>query len=128
VSYTIEMVENDTAMLVSLGEDFDFATEGEAHFAKIISMLDQQAKPVFYIVDLRKVHFSFEETLAVVSRVARGEDPLLRHKNIKEIINVMGDAFSRRISEGLDSEPFGNLKVKIVDTLDEALKYIRSKQ
>jgi hypothetical protein len=127
MSSTIEMVENGTALVVSLGDDFDFVKEGEAQFAQIISILNQQTEPVFYVVDLRKLDISFDDTLALINRVARGEDSLLRHPNIREIIYVISNSFQRAVAEGLDSEWFGNLKVELVYSLDEAFDYIRSK-
>jgi hypothetical protein len=128
VSSTIELMENGTALVVSLGDDFDFATEGEAQFAQITSILDRQTEPIFYMVDLRKLDITFDETLALINRVARGEDALLRHPNIREIIYVISNTFQRAVAEGLDSEWFGNLKVKLVYSLDEGLDYIRSQQ
>jgi hypothetical protein len=58
----------------------------------------------------------------------RGEDALLRHPNIREIMYVISNSFQRAVSEGLDSEWFGNLKIKLVYSLDEGLDYIRSRQ
>ena len=128
MSSTIEMMENGTALVVSLGSDFNFAREGEAQFAQIAAILNQQTEPVFYIVDVRELDITFDETLALINRVARGEDSLLRHPNIKEIIYVISNSFQRAVAEGLDSEWFGNLKVKLVYSLDEGLDHIRSQQ
>lgn len=128
MSSTIKMMENDTALVVSLGDDFDFAKEGEEHVAQITNILDQQTEPIYYIVDVRKLDVTFDDMLALINRVARGENALLHHPNIKEIINVISDSFQRAMSEGLDSEWFGNLKVKLVYSLDEGLDYIRSRQ
>ena len=127
MSYQIEMIEDGKAMLVTNDPEFDFAKDGAAVIQDVMTRLDALKESVFYVVDLRELKLSFDDTQTFVNMLARGDNPLLQHKNIREIIYIIGDIFQQIVAKGMESDVFGNLQSKTFADLDDALEYIRGK-
>lgn len=125
MSYHIEMIEDGKAMLVTNDPDFDFAVDGPAVIGDVMVRLDALNEPVFYVVDLRELNISFDETQVFVNMLTRGDNPLLQHKNIKEIIYIIGTVIHQIVAQGMSTEAFGNLQSKTFADMDDTLKYIR---
>lgn len=126
MAYQISMIENGRAMLVNNDPDFDFAIHGRAVIGEVLSRLDKLDHPVFYVVDVRQIKMSFDDTTQFINMLTQGDNPLLKHPNIRAIINIVGDSFSRMVSQGMTADAFGNLNIQIVEDMDAALDYIRS--
>lgn len=127
MGYQIETIEDGKAMLVTNDPDFDFAVEGATVIQDVVARLDALSEPVFYVVDLREIQVSFDETQIFVNMLTRGDNPLLQHKNIREILYIIGNIFHKVVADGMSADAFGNLRIKTVANLEDALKYIRGK-
>ncbi len=89
-----------------------------------MDILDHLDYPVFFIFDARELHIDFNQILTA-SATFMGENRILRHPNIREYILVSPMGGANHIIKGLDTAPFGNVKIKLFGTPEEALAYVR---
>ncbi len=126
MSYTLEYRKDSSAVLMVLHADYDYATEMTKSTQEAMKLLDGLAKPAYYISDMSAVRFTLEQTIEGTNAAARGDNPLLHHRNIKQALMVVGDALQQMAVKGLTSETFGNTNIRIFATLQEALAYARA--
>ena len=73
-----------------------------------------------------KTHPSYRLVLAA-NRGARGEKPNLHHPlNLGTLIIIKGTPFSRLAAKGMNSNAFGNIKVRLFESREEALDHVRT--
>jgi hypothetical protein len=87
--------------------------------------LDSLDEPVYFINDTSAVDFDLATVIEGSNLVARGENPIFHHPNIRSVIYVTQSDLGALAAKGMDSNAFGNVDVKIFRTLDEALAYVR---
>jgi len=92
----------------------------------MLDMLDQLSAPVFHIADMRPIKLNVDSLMQLAASVAYGEHSVLRHPMIKELILVTDSRLIAMAGDGLSSDIYGNLPVKIFGSLDEALQYARA--
>ncbi len=126
MSFHVEQLDEEPIILITLSSDFDPYTEGDSLTDQILSLLDQQPEPVYYITDFSNIRLSLEQLLYVASFVARGEKPVLHHPKIRCAILVTSDAMLSMSAQGLDSAVFGNVHMEVFSSLDDALDRARS--
>jgi hypothetical protein len=119
-------LDNEPIVVVTLPKDYDLAAELPVQLPKYISMLDAAPEPVYWIVDARNSSLGVEEIITGASLVASGKHPLYHHPNIRQVIYVTSSRIMKLAAEGLQSESFGHIAIKLFDDLDEALKYTRA--
>lgn len=67
---------------------------------------------------------TLDEIVFGANRIARGENSLWHHPNIKQVILVTDNNTLRLSAKGMASQTFGNLIVPVFVSLDEALAYV----
>ncbi|MGF1506972.1 MAG: hypothetical protein ACFB51_17835 [Anaerolineae bacterium] len=126
MSHTIYQMDELPVLVFEGHEDYDTTTEMESVMGRIMGTLEGLSSPVYHIVDLSRVPpFDFDDTLNGANAAALGPNPILHHPMIKKVIYVTDDEFMKIALKGMDSEMFGHVKVMMVDTLDDALAFIR---
>lgn len=104
----------------------DLMKSTQESIAIITEALDQQTEPVFLISDVREITMSLEDIIQVMSAIARGQNPMVRHPNIRDYVTVLAaDRLIRMATKGLESATFGKISVHMFDTLEDALAYCR---
>jgi hypothetical protein len=126
MSYLNEKLAGEPIIISTLHKDFDFATEAEPSAIENLALLNAATQPLYFIADLRAVHFDLGELIAGADLAAGGENPMLHHPNVKEALFVITDKIMEIAAENLGSQAFGRVKVKLFDNLEDALAYARS--
>lgn len=123
---TIERLPGEPILIIhSTPATGDIDQETGEALALIKSALDEQTEKVFVISDLREISMDLEQIIHATSMVARGRSPVTRHPNIRESISVLREGLIKMAIKGLDSATFGRVRVRIFDTIEEALDYCR---
>lgn len=117
---------DEPVVVVTLPKEYDLAAEMPKLMPMYLNFLDTTPTPVYWIVDARNSSLKVEEIIIGASLVARGEHPLYRHKNIRQVIYITSSEIMKLAAEGLKSEAFGRISIKIFDSLDTALKFTRA--
>jgi hypothetical protein len=126
MSYSIEQLTDDPIVIVTLHEDFDFKLEGEQSTLEAIALLDSLDESVYYISDISAAQFDFEDTIMGSNMAARGENPLFHHRNVKQVLLVVGDVMQEMSAEGMQSDVYGNVNIRAFHNIDDALAHARS--
>ena len=88
--------------------------------------LESINEPMYWITDLRAVAITMNSIMEGSSQGARGEEPFWHHPLIIEMLFISDNKVIKVAAKGLNTVSFGNLSVKVFDTLEDALAYCRS--
>lgn len=123
---TIKKLPDEPIVIVTLSGSSAELIDSEQLRVELRSTLNAASEPVFLITDLSDSQISFDEILRGSSGAYRGDNPTFKHPNIRQIIEVTNDPTLELVAEGLDSDLFGNVKIRLFKTLKEALAYARA--
>ena len=121
--YHIEKLPGKPIIIAALQADFKIANDWEEFISKLMALLDDQPEPVFYISDLRQASFSFDDLLTGTNLATRGSSAVLKHPNVRENLVITTSSMLKLAAKGLNSVTFGNIDVKVFDSVEEALAY-----
>lgn len=126
MSYTVEFAESEGILTATWYEGFNFKTEINKFVKEVEDILDAQSTPVYLIHAFDNAKLSFSDIISGASMASRGEASVFHHKMVKQVIFVTADRTLRLAAKGLNNVSFGFVSVKVFETLDEALDFIRS--
>jgi hypothetical protein len=121
-------LENEPVVIITLPSEYNLAVELPKSMPKYLGLLDAATEPLYWIVDASQAALKAEEIILGTSLVARGERPLYRHPNIRQVIYVTTSHIMKLAAEGLKGNAFGHVNIKLFDDLDQALEYTRQKK
>ncbi len=126
--FEIKVLPDLPAILGTWHDGFKFAEHGEQFSIEASALLDAQTSPVYYILDFSRLENPTMDGLVLAAnRGARGAKPNLHHAmNRGTLIIIEGSPFSRLAAKGMNSNIFGNVKIRLFESLDEALDYVRA--
>ncbi len=126
MAFKIQKLPNEPVVLATMEVDFNMIRDSEAAIAETVAILDASPEPLVYISDTSNVTFSYDETVEGTNAVARGENPLFHHPNIRQVLMVVGNVMQEMVAQGMRTDTFGNVNVVTFKSLDEALAHVRS--
>ena len=121
MSYTIEKLPGEPAILVTLNEDYDATTENAPSNQDIRNALDAHDGPMRLIV-----HFRANLSLDAVINGTNAARTAWHDPRLSRIILVTNNTALRFAAWGLKATTFGNLLV--FATVDEALAFTRQQK
>jgi hypothetical protein len=127
MTFQHDLLPGEPIMLVTLFEDFNFATDLPHSTGATFKLLESVNEPVFLIDDLQRVDIALDDLTTAASITSRGDNPLYHHPKIREVLFVTSYETTRMAIRGLTTDTFGNVRARLFDTLGEALAYARSK-
>lgn len=90
-------------------------------------MLSAQQEPVFYILDLSRLRtISMEGVMKSAEAASQSPNSNLRHPMNRCNIMVSKESIIQLAAKGMSSPKFGNIEIKLFETLDEALEYVKN--
>lgn len=124
--YHFEKLEGEPILLFTVYNTYSMATDAQESVRVTFDILDDIGEPVFYVLDWLNLNpLSLEDVSEGAMRVALAENPLFKHPQIRGLAFVtLSDIFTLA-ARGLDSDTYGNIKIEIFATVNEALAYAR---
>jgi len=123
---SVEKLQNEPIVIMHLHEtDQSQASSRQEFTAQIVTVLDAASEPVFLVFDMGDIRPVFSDIASGTHEATHGSN-FLAHPNVREILTVTSNRVFRLATMGLRSKAFGNLKVQIFETVEEALEYARS--
>jgi hypothetical protein len=116
---------DEPIVVVTLPADYNLAAELPVVMPKYMQELGSFTEPVFWIVDARQAPFSVDDIITGADLVAKGQHPLYKHPNIRQVIYVASSQLLKLAVAGMGSEAFGKIAIKLFDDLEVALKFAR---
>ncbi len=122
--FTTESLPDGSAMVFTLSADFDAQAEAPAVTQTFMTTLGASEKPIYLIVDFRAAsgRASMENVMHGASMLSR----LVGHSQVCEVLMVTVTELMKMVAAGLDTPTFGNLRIKLFPTTEEALEYVRA--
>ncbi|MBN1427059.1 MAG: hypothetical protein JXB07_01660 [Anaerolineae bacterium] len=126
-TYTIKKLPDAPVVVITVTEDYDPSKDVMEAVEEVNRLLDTLDEQIFFIQDLTNIKVDFEDIMVAADSTGRGSEAPFHHVNIREIITVTANPLLRQVFGGMDSEVYGNVRTIVVDTLEEAMAYARSK-
>jgi hypothetical protein len=125
--YTIEKLPDEPIIIQTIRSDSS-ATEVPDSMSTMRELLESADTALFVIYDVSHASFGVQDILSGSNEASRSERPLLKHPNIRETLVVSTSDLVKMAARGMNSPIFGNIALKVFDTLEEALTYCRHQQ
>jgi hypothetical protein len=118
----------DSPVLIGTWYDgFKFVEHGAQFDQEARAILDEQQDPVFYVLDLSHLHtISIDGIVQVAHTGAKVLTSAHRHPMNRETIFVSKANIVKMAVKGVASAAFGNMNIRLFETLKEALEYIKN--
>jgi len=123
--YSIEHLPAENTFICRWEPDFSFSEHLKDFDNLAKQQLDGQTVPHYMIMIFGGLKLTFNDIITGASHATRGERPIFRHPKVKEVILVTTDSAIQFTARGMKSASFGNVDIRVFDTLDEALAYVR---
>jgi len=120
MSYSVDLHEERDTIIITWHEDFDFKGEYSLYAEKTRALLDEQAKPFDFIFDMREVDFGMDDIISLANHTRKSEESLMKHPNMRQVVIVTESTIISMATKGMDSVPFGNVKLHVASNVDEA--------
>ncbi|HML24145.1 MAG TPA: hypothetical protein PKD09_21000 [Aggregatilinea sp.] len=126
MTYQYQQFPNEPIIVSTLLPSYRVEIDALSYSSDGKALLDKVSQPVFFIEDFTRSTLDMQDLAYGASVVAKDPTSLLRHPNIRQILYVTDSEIMRLSASGMNNEVFGNLKIQVFDTLQEALAYARS--
>lgn len=125
--YTIEKLSGEPIVIITTREGYDPSHHVGEAAEKVNELLDKLDNAVVFIQDLSSIKVDMDDIMVAADTTGRGSQAPFHHVNIRQLITVTQDPILKQSFAGMAGDMYGNLKMVIFDTLDEALDYARHK-
>jgi hypothetical protein len=122
--YTIEKIP-DAPIVIMVREQAKGVDELPEVIEAVTAVLDAQAEPVYLILDIHAMELGIDELTSAATRGARGPSAVMHHPKIRENLVVSGKTLVKLAMQGLRTATFGNVKVRVFDSQENALAFCR---
>ena len=123
-SYSIEMATDAPAFIVTILKSWQTAVDGPAVVSQIITILDDSSEPLYSVSDLGEASLGVSDIIQLANLLVQSKE-LLRHPKLLGTLVVAESDIIKLAAEGMSSDTFGNIPVRVFSTLEEALNYAR---
>ncbi len=121
MSYTVEKMSGEPVVLVRLNSDYDAVQEMQDTIQSSNALIAQQTEPVFSIWDVDQSNVNLEGLMSGTN-VARQETAT--PPNQMGSIILGNSPYLQLLAQGLNSDTYGHLNIRVFGQLDEALAYV----
>lgn len=123
--YKVEQLLNEPIILATISGTAT-PEDAEATLVEVKKLLDKQTSRVIHIIDFTSISLNFNDIIKGSNQFARGNDPVFHHPMLGELIFVTHEKLIKMTAKGMDSDPFGHVKIAVFESLDDALVHTRS--
>jgi hypothetical protein len=124
MGFNYEKLPDDGIIIVTYHEDYDVRLHAAASIEEGTTLLDTAQTPTFLVIDATAVSIDLDDLISSASLATR-QTRFFAHPIIREIILITRSKLISLAAKGLDSVAFGHVKIKVFDTRDNALAYVR---
>lgn len=121
--YTIQQLGSQPIVVLTVDAEYNVQRDMPNSRADLVEVLNTVSEPVFYILDLRNLSLSFNDVLMGAALGTRGEEASWRHPKLRDLLWVSHADVIKAAAEGLKSDEFGNVNIKLFTSTEEAVAY-----
>lgn len=127
LSYSVTKLDHEPILVIILLEEWNLREHMPGFLAAWKQALEQAKEPLYCIIDVHMPPLpGLEDIIWGANQGARGVNPVINHPNIREIVVVSTNPVLNLAAKGLRSNAFGNARVSLYNTLEEALAHARN--
>ncbi len=125
MNYEIEAIPGKPIIMAALSESFDLVRDSARMVDELLSVLNTQPAPVFYISDARSMRVNFGDMVGLMGFMAKDHTAL--HPNIREVVVITSSDMVSLGAKALDQTQYSNLPVSVFGSIEEAFDYVNSR-
>lgn len=128
-TFSHHQLPGEPIVIATLSDKYNFSTDSGPSSQAGIKVLNTMSTPVFWILDMRHLTVDLELLMRGAAVTARDSSSIYRHPMVREVIFVFPEVSEvlQLGAKGLNSEAFGFIKASVMDSVDAAIAYARSK-
>ena len=123
-----EKLPGQPIILVRQRPGMEVQHDQQQSMTDVLKLVGQQPAPIFLVIDISAARIRIDQISRAAEAAARSTSGLLHHPNVQEVVFVTPSAFARSALELLRTSLYHEVHMTVVDTLDEALDYCRSRE
>ena len=123
--YHIEKLPGESIVVHTMTSLISFEDNAPLMAHELIGLFDSLADIVYYINNSQETEVSFGDMVDVLGMLTEDEMPVLRHRNIREVLIVTNGGMTAAGAKALGRAHYGSTPVSVFGTVDEALSYAR---
>jgi hypothetical protein len=123
--YRIEKLPGEDIVVHTMTNLVSFEDNAPLMAHELIGLFDSLPDIVYYINDVKGMEVSFGDMVGALAMLTEDEMPVLRHKNIREVLIVTHGGMAAVGAKALGRAQYGSTPVSVFGTVDEALSYAR---
>ena len=127
-SATVDKLPHDPIVLIRQPAGSDVLRDIQDKLPDIMALLDRQPAPCFLIIDVSLTPMRVDQISRAANMSTRGASDLLHHPRVREVVFVTPSKVAHVAFNLLDTAAYHEVNMRVVDTLDEALAYCRSRE
>ena len=124
-NFSIEKLAGEPIIVITHHADFSFERDLAESNTAAFELIDNATEPLAYIIDTREVSYSIEDFARAAAVSIHGKTSTFNHANVKLTVVISDVPLVELAARGVNTDPFGNLKVPVVRTYEEALDMAR---
>lgn len=125
-TYSVQILPDAPVILSTAFDTWRVSTDMTPFVEEFLSQIQQIDHPVYYIADLTAWQPNFNDVVMAANQSARSANAMLHHPMVREFLVVTDMRLVDLAAKGLNADVFGNVPVKVFQTLDDALAYART--
>lgn len=123
MSFISEILPDAPIIIHSREPGPEMAGEIPESMKNLAELLSSRPQPVYLVMNLRGIRTGLDDLMKTSGDAARGPGAVLYHPNVIEALFVLSKPFVAVGAAGPTNEAHGGAKVRMFDTLDQALAY-----
>jgi hypothetical protein len=125
---TVEKLPGEPIILIIEPPGSDVLHDMQVGMADTVELVSRQPEPIFLVIDFSGVPMRIDQISKAADMSARRSTDLLHHPNIREVIFVTHATVTKVALKVMGSTAYHEVRMRVVDTLDEALGYCRAQE
>lgn len=124
--FIIEKLQTQPALVGTWLPNFEFGEHAKAYTASMQAALNEQAEPVYYILDMSQHDkLKLEHLIEGSNMAAMGSNPNFHHPMTRAVLLITNNVATQAAAKGLRSDTFGNVNAHVFASLDDALVFVQ---
>jgi hypothetical protein len=124
--FHIEKVPDLPVLRITLNSTYKARAHQRASTVAVNEYMDQMSEKVFLLYDMGNVKVDWGEMIMGLAD-ARDAYKEGEHRNYRETVIVVRNMLLKMGLRALGQQQYGNMRVTIFETVDEALDYVKSR-
>lgn len=126
MSYSLEKYPDEPIVVLTLPADYDVQQDVPHLIQDMAKIFGSLTQPVAFVTDLTTFKLAIQDIIVGINTMVKDNQ---RYRDlIRENVAVTQNPAVRSVIKGLDTNTFGNIKMSVFNTLEEALAYVRSQR